>query len=363
VAHRVEEQGAAGRIAELDTPVLTIDLDVVERNLAALQARCDGLGLRLRPHIKTHKLPELARLQMRAGAVGIACQKLGEAEVMAAAGLRDILMTYPLVGVPKARRFAALAREIEMSAVGDSELVVRGLSAALEEAGAEAAFLVECDTGYGRTGVQTPAEAAALGALADSLPGLRFAGFMTYPTLPETGAWLDGAIAAARERGLDPGWISGGGTPLRAWAAAEHAPALTEVRAGTYVYGDRMCVADGSAELADCALRVRATVVSRPTADRAILDTGTKALTSDTAPGLDGYGHIVEYPGARMPMLNEEHGYVDLSACAERPEVGDVVSVVPNHACGTTNMYDEVYPHRNGELVGVWPVAARGRLR
>src|SRR5215210_8385969 len=165
------------RIEDLETPALIVDLDVVERNAVRMQARCDELGLALRPHIKTHKLPSLAHLQVRTGAAGIACQKLGEAEVMAAAGLGNILMTYPLVGAGKARRFAALAREIAMSAVGDSELVARGLSEALEEAGAEAAFLVECDTGYGRTGVQSPEAAAELGALADSLPGLRFAGF------------------------------------------------------------------------------------------------------------------------------------------------------------------------------------------
>ncbi|MFL5902026.1 MAG: alanine racemase, partial [Solirubrobacterales bacterium] len=123
------------RIEDLDTPVLIVDLDVVERNATRMQARCDALGVTLRPHIKTHKLPVLAYLQIRAGAVGIACQKLGEAEVMAAAGLDDILMTYPLVGARKAARFAALAREITMAAVGDSELVVRGLSAALAQEG------------------------------------------------------------------------------------------------------------------------------------------------------------------------------------------------------------------------------------
>ena len=351
------------RIGELDTPALVADLDVVTRNVARMQARCDSLGLRLRPHIKTHKLPAIAHLQVRTGAVGIACQKLGEAEVMAAAGLRDILLTYPLVGARKARRFAALAREVTMAAVGDSAVVPRGLSVALEEAGAQADFLVECDTGYGRTGVQTPEAAAELAVLADGLPGLRFAGFMTYPTMPESGEWLTTAVDAAAARGLEATWISGGGTPAARWEATRHAPVLTEVRAGTYAYNDRMCLADGSAEVADCALHVLATVVSRPTADRAILDAGTKALTSDTMPGLDGYGRLLEYPEARVPQLNEEHGYVDLTACEGRPEVGEMVTVIPNHACGTTNMFDEVVAHRGGEVVAVWPLAARGKLR
>lgn len=351
------------RLEDLDTPVLTADLDAVDRNLARVQARCDELGVALRPHIKTHKLPAIAHAQLRAGARGIACQKLGEAEIMTAAGIDDILISYPIVGASKAARFAALAAEHTMAAVGDSEAVARGLSAALAERGASAAFLVECDTGFGRTGVQTPEAAAELGALADALPGLRFEGFMTYPTLPETGEWLERAIAAARERGLDPRWISGGGTPTERWEATDRAPALTEVRAGTYVYGDRMCVADGSVPLEDCALRLRATIVSRPTADRAIFDAGSKALTSDTSPALEGWGHIVEYPAARVYALNEEHGYLDLSACAQRPEIGDVVTIVPNHACGATNMHDEVVAHRGGEVVAIWPIAARGKLR
>jgi D-serine deaminase-like pyridoxal phosphate-dependent protein len=346
---------------DVDTPALVVDLDAVERNIDRMQARCDELGVAFRPHIKTHKLPVLAHAQLARGAVGIACQKLGEAEVMAAAGVRDILLTYPLVGARKAVRFAALASTIRMAAVGDSDVVAQGLSAALAEAGATAAFLVECDTGYGRTGVPTPEAAAELGALADSLPGLRFAGFMTYPTLPETGEWLRAGVAAAQARGLDAMWISGGGTPVARWRALE--PPITEVRAGTYVYGDRMCVADGSVTRADCALHVRATVVSRPAPHRAILDTGSKSLTSDLPPGLDGYGELLEYPAARVPRLDEEHGYVDLSACEARPEIGEVVTVLPNHACGATNLHDEVVAHRGGRVVATWPVAARGRLR
>jgi D-serine deaminase-like pyridoxal phosphate-dependent protein len=346
---------------DVDTPALVVDLDAVERNIDRMQARCDELGVAFRPHIKTHKLPALAHRQLERGAVGIACQKLGEAEVMAAAGVRDILLTYPLVGRAKAARFAALASTIRLAAAGDSDVVAHGLSAALIETGATAAFLVECDTGYGRTGVPTPEAAAELGALADALPGLRFAGFMTYPTLPQTGEWLRAAVAAAEARGLTPTWISGGGTPVARWDALE--PPITEVRAGTYVYGDRMCAADGSVARADCALHVRATVVSRPAPGRAILDTGSKSLTSDLPPGLDGYGELLEYPAARVPRLDEEHGYVDLSACEARPEIGEVVTVLPNHACGTTNLHDEVVAHRAGRVVAVWPVAARGRLR
>lgn len=348
--------------AWLDTPVATVDLDAVDRNVVRTQAYCDEHGLALRPHVKTHKLPELARLQVGAGAVGITCQKLGEAQVMAAAGLDDILLSFPLVGDAKAERLAALAGEVTMSVVGDSEVVARGLSEALAGAALEVSFLVECDTGFRRTGVQAPGDAADLAELVARLPGLRFGGLMTYPTLPTTGPWLRAAIGEIRARRLEVAVVSGGGTP--GLFSSHETPELTEVRAGTYVYGDRSCIANGAVQLEDCALRIRATVVSRPTPDRAILDAGSKTLTNDPADGVaDGRGLVVEYPEARLYALSEEHGHVDLSACRERPEVGEVVTVVPNHACGCANMHDEVVVHRGGVPLAVWPVPARGRIR
>jgi D-serine deaminase-like pyridoxal phosphate-dependent protein len=352
-----------GTIDALDTPVATVDLDAVERNIARMQGYCDEHGLAFRPHIKTHKLPALAHMQLRAGAVGITCQKIGEAEVMDEAGVRDILLTFPLVGAAKAERLAALAAEATIAVVGDSAAVASGLSQALEAAGAEAGFLVEVDTGFRRTGVQTPAAAAELAELVDSLPGLRFDGLMTYPTLPGTGPALRAAIDEIRTRGLAVRVVSAGGTPT--FFTNHEVPEITEVRAGTYVYGDRSCIANGSVPLDDCALRVRATVVSRPTAERGILDAGSKTLTNDPAEEAAGGGHglIVEYPEARIYALSEEHGHVDFGACAERPAVAEVVTIVPNHACGCTNLHDEVVVHRGGRIVGHWPVAARGKLR
>src|SRR3954453_22984188 len=291
-------------LSELDTPVLTADLDAVERNIARMQGYCDEHGIALRPHIKTHKLPELARRQLEAGARGITCQKLGEAEVMADAGIDDILISFPLVGEAKAERLPALAERITVSTVGDSAAVAEGLSPALERHGVEVGFLVECDTGNGRTGVQTPEAAADPAALVDRLPGLRFAGLMTYPTPPESAAWLDAARRLIAERGLTVERVSVGGTPT---AFATHAVAgITELRPGTYIYGDRACIADGSVPLEDCALRVIATVVSRPTPERAILDAGSKTLTSDLAVGASGHGLLVEHPEAEVYKLNEE---------------------------------------------------------
>jgi D-serine deaminase-like pyridoxal phosphate-dependent protein len=351
-------------LSSFDTPILTVDLDAVERNIARLQDYCDAHGIACRPHIKTHKLPAIAHLQVRAGAVGIACQKLGEAEVMVESGIGDVLLTFPLVSPVKAERLAALARQARISVVGDSEVVARNLSETLAREGLEVDFLVECDTGFARTGVQSPADAGELAASVERLPGLRFAGLMTYPTLiPETKPWLEAARDELQRRGLGYEWVSSGGTPT---AYRNHeVPEVTELRAGTYVYGDRSCVANRTVPLEDAALRVRAAVVSRPTRDRAILDCGSKTLTNDVVEvGGGGFGYVVEYPEARLYTLHEEHGFLDVAACeGGGPELGEVVTIVPNHACGCTNMHDEVVAHRSGSVVGLWPIPARGKVR
>jgi D-serine deaminase-like pyridoxal phosphate-dependent protein len=326
-----------------------------------MQSYCDEHGIALRPHIKTHKLPELARKQLEAGARGITCQTLGEAEVMAAVGIDDILISFPLVGETKAERLAALAQRITVSTVGDSAAVANGLSNVLTRHGIEVGFLVECDTGNGRTGVQTPEEAAELAVLVHGLDGLRFAGLMTYPTPPESGAWLRRARTLIESAGLTVERISVGGTPT---AFDTHVVGdVTELRPGTYIYGDRACIANGSVPLEDCALRVIATVVSRPRAGRAILDAGSKTLTSDLAAGATGHGYLVEHPEAEVYLLNEEHGMVDVSRCPTPPQVGDRVTIVPNHACTAANLHDEVVVHRGGEIVETLRTAARGLVR
>jgi D-serine deaminase-like pyridoxal phosphate-dependent protein len=350
-------------VRDLPTPFLTVDLGAVGRNIERMQRYCDDNGLELRPHVKTHKLPLIARLQLDAGANGITCQKLGEAEVMAAHGFDDILITFPLVGVGKTERLAALASDVRVAVGADSEIVARELSDALAAGGCSAGFLVDCDTGFGRTGVQTPAEAADLAELVARLPGLELAGLMTHPALPGSGEWLREARLQIERRHLAVRRVSGGGTPgaFRVHESGE----FTELRVGTYVYGDRRCLTSGLMPLEDCALRVVATVVSRPTPERAILDAGSKTLTSDVPPGLDdgAYGLVVEYPDAVLRSLSEEHGNLDLSGCHRKPEIGEVVTIVPNHACGAVNLHDEVAVHRGGGGVQITGIPARGRVR
>ncbi|MDX6752072.1 alanine racemase [Geminicoccaceae bacterium 1502E] len=351
------------RVEDLDTPTVVVDIARVERNLKRWQDYCDRHGIRNRPHIKTHKVPELAHRQVALGAVGIACQKLGEAEVMADAGLEDILIPYNLLGHAKLDRARALARRVRLTVACDSTVVADGLAEAFAAEGERLAVMVEVDSGMRRCGVGTAEEAAELAAHVAAKKSLRFAGFLTYPA-PRGTAQVQEVMSAAKEllasRGIDTPAVSGGGTPDM-WRAHE-APVVTEYRVGTYIYYDRMQVAAGAASYEDCALTIRTTVVSRPGSDRAVLDAGSKTLTSDIG-NLDGHGYIVEYPEARITKLSEEHAQVDLSACAAKPAVGEQVTVIPNHCCVVSNLFDSVAVAREGRIVGRFPIAARGLVR
>ena len=355
----------AARIArEYGTPAAVIDMDRVERNIARVQAACEAAGLANRPHIKTHKSPMLAKLQVEAGAHGITCQKLGEAEVMAEAGIDDILISYNLIGEEKMARLAALQAKANMTVAADNPVVIAGLPQAAALSGRPLSVVVECDTGRKRAGVETPAEAVALAREIAASRGLLFAGFMLYPTesgWSEAQKFFDEALAGVRADGLDAAMVSTGGTPNlknvgRLKGATEHRP-------GTYIYNDRMQVAAGVATWDDCALNIYSTVVSRAGPERGILDAGSKTLTSDPGGGLEGYGLILEHPEASIARFAEEHGFLDLTRSNTRPAVGDVVRIVPNHVCVVVNMMDEVVMVRGDEIIGTLPVAARGKLR
>lgn len=346
---------------DLDTPAVLIDLDRVQANLKRAQAYADEHGLKLRPHIKTHKLVRFALLQQELGAVGITCQKLGEAEVMADAGIVCIFLPYNIVGAQKLARLVALARRVHLSVTADSPETVEGLAQAF--AGEPAlSVLVECDTGMGRCGVQTPEAAVELARTIEAAPGLSFKGLMTYPAagqVESNTAWLARAKQALIDANLAPEIVSNGGTP-DLWRAHEVSSA-TEHRPGTYIYLDRFQVGKGVGTLDECALTVLATVVSRPTADRAVIDAGSKALTSDTL-GLDGFGLVLGYPEAVIRTLSEEHGTIDLSACGARPHIGERLRIVPNHACVVSNLFDRVTLVSGDTVLETQWVDARGRV-
>jgi len=349
--------------ASYGTPAVVIDLDRVERNIARIQAVCDKAGVANRPHIKTHKSPVLARMQVAAGAKGITAQKLGEAEVMAEGGLDDILISYNILGSEKTGRLGALLKGTKVTVAADNPTVVAGLAEAGRIAGRPLGVVVECDTGRKRAGVETPAEAVALAREIKARPDLAFRGFLFYPTeasWPETQRFFETARAGVRDLGLDAEIVSTGGTPNL--GNVGKLAGATEHRAGTYIFNDRMMVACGAATLDDCALSVYATVVSRAGPERGILDSGSKTLTADPGGGLDGYGLILEYPQARIAGFAEEHGFLDLAKTNARPKVGETVRVIPNHVCVVVNMVDRLVTVRGDKIVGELPVAARGRL-
>ena len=347
-------------IRDVETPVVVVDLDKLNANIVKLQKYLDAHGIANRPHIKTHKIPEIAWMQLNAGAVGITVQKLGEAEVMAQAGIRDIFLPYNIIGEAKLERLMRLARRVNMSVTADSEVTARGLSAAAHKAGIVLPVLVEFDGGIRRCGVQTPHQAADLAGLIAQSPGLHFGGLMTYPSNANTDPFVREVKALLKTDGIVVACVSGGGTPGM-WQAHTHTE-VTEHRAGTYVYGDRHTLHTGAQQLDEIALTVITTVVSRPTADRGILDAGSKTFSSDTV-GLSGHGLILEYPDAHFYAMSEEHGHVDFAQCERKPEIGERVTVIPNHCCPVSNLFDKVVGTRNGEVEVVWPVAARGKLQ
>lgn len=348
---------------EFGTPAVVIDLDVVDRNIARVQKVCDTHGVANRPHIKTHKNPELARAQIAAGAKGVTCQKLGEAEVMAAAGIDDILVTYNLISAARTGRLAALRRTLDLTVCADNPVTLAAYAEAGADAGAKIGVAIECDTGRKRAGVETPAEAIELARAIKASPDLDFRGLVFYPredTWPESQKFFDTVSSGLKELGLTPRIVSTGGTPNL--ANVGKMKAATEHRAGTYIFNDRMQIAYGAATLEDCALSVYATVVSRAGEVRGILDSGSKTLTADTGGNMDGYGLILEYPEARIKGFAEEHGFLDLAATNRRPEVGEIVRVIPNHVCVVVNMVERMIGVRGDEIVGVFDVAARGKL-
>ncbi|MEO6298076.1 MAG: D-TA family PLP-dependent enzyme [Paracoccaceae bacterium] len=351
------------KISDVETPAVLIDLDVVAANITRAQSLFDALGVRFRPHIKTHKIPYLSRLQLGEGAIGIAAQKISEAEVFADAGFNDILLCFNLLSPAKIARARKLLDQCHLTLVADNHQVVDALSAGMAGAATPLNVLVECETGMNRCGVQTPQAARDLAILIDAAPGLRFAGLMTYPAAGGT-ATVEVFMAEARALCIAAvghcDVISSGGTPSLADAAL--APSVTEYRAGTYIYNDRSLVERGACTLDDCALTVLATVVSRPTDTRAILDCGSKSLTSDLL-GLNGYGTILGYPLAQITNLSEEHARVDLTLCPVKPQIGDKVQIVPNHACPVSNLVDSVIFHHSGAVLRSEEVSARGTVQ
>jgi D-serine deaminase-like pyridoxal phosphate-dependent protein len=360
---------------ELSTPALTINLDILERNLDRMARLCRDQGVGLRPHTKTHKTPEVARMQLERGAIGLSVAKVGEAEVMAEAGLDDILVAYPVFGGEKLRRLAQLAPMRRLLVSLDDEATAQELSRAAGAQGSTVGVLVEFDAGFHRCGLPPGPACVDLARKIQKLPGLQFRGLMSYfgsvwgtedarrQEAEQVAERLGQALAAFREAGMPVEIVSGGSTPSAEFAHL--IPGLTEIRPGTYVYNDLNTYYQGACRLEDCAARVVTTVVSTAVPGRAIIDAGSKTFSSDplrAGPGA-GHGYVIEAPDAPLIKLNEEHGHLDVTKSRRPFRVGEVLTVIPNHVCTCVNLHDEVFLLRNEQVVGSWRVAARGKTR
>lgn len=356
---------------DLDTPCLVIDLDIVERNARRMAEAVNGRGIALRPHVKTHKSIALARMQLEAGAIGITVGTLGEAEVMAEGGIEDILLAYPLwADGQKAARLRALHdRDGLRFAVGvDSVAGAQHLSAAVAGSNKPLTVLIEIDPQYHRTGVD-PAKAGELAAAAREM-GLDVAGVFTHgghayrgrEMVEEASSDEVAAIAAAadslRAAGIEPQILSAGSTPTATRSATGP---VNEVRPGTYLINDRIQVHMGSCPPDGVAIAVAATVVSDAAPGKFVINAGGKTLTKDLPPYLTGYGFLPDYPDGVLERLSDYHGEVRMPDGARGPHIGDVVAVVPNHVCPVIDLFDTFIATRSGQVVGVWPVDARGR--
>jgi len=331
---------------DLDTPALYVDLDAMERNIARMQEQCRGWGVGLRPHVKTHKIPEIARMQLDAGAIGITVAKVGEAEVLPG---DDVLVAYPLVK-EKLPRVKELAKKRRVKVAIDSVEIAHGLP------GIET--LVEIDVGVGRVGAQSAEQAAEIAKACSDFQGICYwPSWLDEEGFQQASVKIESVIEAISAAGLRVKIVSGGSTPGA--AKTPLIPQTTEIRPGTYVFYDASSLEQKLCAEDDCALRVLTTVVSTSVPGQCVIDAGSKTLSSDQTVGPGTYGHFIGRDWTPR-KLNEEHGYVEIREAAR---VGEKVWLVPSHVCPTVNLHDEVWYGRDGRVEGSWKVAARGKVR
>jgi D-serine deaminase-like pyridoxal phosphate-dependent protein len=356
---------------ELDTPALWVDLDTMEHNLSRMADYCRSHGLALRPHIKTHKVPELARRQLELGAIGITCAKVSEAEIMAGSGCGEILLAYPVWGGHKWPKLAALAERVELIVATDSLEQVQAMAEGLGHTAArdKISLLVEVNAGMGRCGLTIDNHLTEnISRIADV--GIPVRGMMFYPgqirkAEDKSFKALCSCLAEAGESfiraGVNLEVVSGGSTPT---AFSSHLQeGLTEIRPGTYIFNDRNTVNTGAVGWEDCALRVRCRVVSTSVPGVAVIDGGNKCFTDAPSITGSGFGHLPGHPQVQFERMWEEHGLLRTGGNGDSLRVGDTVDVIPNHACTAVNMHHKLYGVRSGLVEHTWAVAAQGMIQ
>jgi D-serine deaminase-like pyridoxal phosphate-dependent protein len=355
---------------DIETPAPVVDVERMHANLRRAAEYCRRYALAWRPHVKTHKTPELAEEQLRAGAVGITVATPREAEVMSSVA-EDVLLAYPPFGASKLARLMALPESVRLTVGLDSAEALRELAGAAREAGRPVEVLVELDLGMGRVGVQTPEGAVALARQAAEA-GVAYRGVMFYPghvrepvdrqgpALQALSGALGRFLEALDRAGLPPATVSGGSTPTF-WRSHEIA-GMNEVRPGTNIFNDRTTALIGACEWEECAYSVLATVVSTSVPGQAVVDAGSKALSREEVRAeAGGYGALLDRPEVVVKGVSEEHGILDLSGTDWRPRVGERVRVVPNHVCVSVNLHERLWGLKGEEVVAAWEVVGRGR--
>jgi D-serine deaminase-like pyridoxal phosphate-dependent protein len=356
-------------VLTLDTPALLVDLDVMERNIATIASICRANGIGWRPHVKGQKTVEIVRKELAAGAIGITCAKLGEAEVFAAAGIRDILIANQVVGLEKMRRLVALAGNAEVIVAIDDAAHVAQLAAAFRGTGGKVGVVIEVDIGMHRAGL-TPGQAVVdLASRVAGEPDLAFRGVMGWEShavtiaAPEEKARLVAeavrlltmSAEACRRAGLAVDIVSCGGTGTLPYCAEQ--PGVTEIQAGGGIFSDNHYRQHYHADF-PCALTVLTTVTSRPTPTRIILDAGKKSMSSDAAmPSVVGLAEV------RQMRLSAEHGVVELEQPSEFPRIGDQLKLIVGYSDTTVHLHDEIVALRQGAIEAIWRVAARGHSK
>lgn len=360
-------------ISELDTPAVLIDIDRMEANLRRVADYAREHHFRLRPHTKTHKIPDLGRRQMELGAVGLTVAKTSEAEVMLRSGAPDLLVAYPVVGT-KLHRLMQVAAQVNLTVALDSIEAAGQLSAAAQAAKRTVGVLAEIDAGLARTGVRAGGGLLPLAEAVSSLPGLEFRGIAFYPghikdmnktADPALVALDDGVREASAEltrAGFEVSVVSGGSTP--ALFHSHRIRSMNEIRPGTYIFNDRNTWMCGGCRMEDIAASVLVTVVSTSVPDQFIVDGGSKTFSSDRCvmPDAHGFGYLPEAPAAVFTRLMEEHGFIEPRG-SNLPRVGDRLRVIPNHICVAMNLHEQVYGVQGEEVVEVWRVEGRGKLQ
>lgn len=364
-------------LENIETPSIIIDMQKVRNNLKRMAEHTQRCGCALRPHVKTHKIPELAQLAMEYGACGITCAKVSEAEVMAESGIKDIFIAYPLIGEFRIRRAAALARRIRLILAVDSVTGAQALSDGALNEGITFEVRLEVDTGLKRTGASME-QASVLAYEIERLPGLRLTGIFTFRGLILDGVPTSDNEAAGRQEGQllatlagklrNEGFniidVSGGSSPTGKYVA--EAEGVTEVRPGTYIFNDYMQVAEKACAIEDCAATVLATVVSVSESGYAVIDGGSKTFATDfpvNAPPFffKGYAVGADSPNLTLSRVNEEHGMLTSATGDTGLSVGQRIRLIPVHVCTTVNLHNDVWLLEDGSLRKVH-VTARGML-